>query len=99
MNIAGLIADELKQIQRERGAQPRDLGAGTSLVEDLGFDSITFIDLTLRLEARLGLREFPLQDWVDEESMKAGQARHTLASLTAYAESVVAQAKERHPSL
>jgi acyl carrier protein len=52
----------------------------TSLMDDLGFDSLKLIDLTLALEAALQVDEFPMQDWADEEAEKSG-GRFTLASL------------------
>lgn len=40
---------------------------GTLLIEDLAFDSLKFVDLTVGLERALSVDEFPMQDWVDEE--------------------------------
>lgn len=36
------------------------------LIEDLGMDSLKFVDLTVALEEALGCEEFPMQEWVDE---------------------------------
>lgn len=55
----------------------------TSLVEDLGLDSVRFIELTLELEQVLELDELPIQRWSDQEAARAG-ARYTLRSLTAF---------------
>jgi hypothetical protein len=35
------------------------------LIEDLGLDSLKFVDLTLSLERVLPTSEFPMQYWVD----------------------------------
>lgn len=37
------------------------------LIDDLGIDSLKFVDLTVRLERALGLAEFPMQDWIDAQ--------------------------------
>ena len=36
------------------------------LVEELGIDSLRFVDLTVALEDAFGFPEFPMQRWVDE---------------------------------
>jgi len=36
------------------------------LVEDLGLDSLRFVDLTVGLEEVFGFEEFPMQEWVDD---------------------------------
>lgn len=46
---------------------PTRIGEGARLIEDIGLDSLKFIDLTVRIEAVFGLREFPMQDWVDDQ--------------------------------
>jgi acyl carrier protein len=37
------------------------------LIDDLGLDSLKFVDLTVGLEEALGIEEFPMQDWVDKQ--------------------------------
>ena len=38
----------------------------TLLVEDIGLDSLLFVDLTLGIEDVMGF-EFPMQKWVDQQ--------------------------------
>jgi hypothetical protein len=52
----------------------------TSVVEDLMFDSIRFVDLVAALEQVFGLEEFPFQVWYDEQSQQL-PPRFTLRSL------------------
>jgi acyl carrier protein len=54
-----------------------------SLVDDLGLDSVRFIELTLEIEQALGLDELPLQRWSDLEAARAGE-RYTIRSLIAF---------------
>lgn len=68
-----------------RRVSPAQIAQHTSIIDDLGFDSLKLIDLTLALEAHLGLREFPMQDWYDAESRRS-DARFTVASLVAACE-------------
>lgn len=56
-----------------------ELDVQTSVVEDLGLDSLRFVDLALALEEVLGISEFPLQDWYDAEAAHGG--RFTVGSL------------------
>ena len=53
----------------------------SSLVDDLGFDSLMFVELTVSLEDRLGVGEFPMRAWADEEARTKGVARFTVRSL------------------
>jgi acyl carrier protein len=59
-----------------------------SLVDDLGFDSLLFVDLTVLLEERTALDDLPMLDWADREAMKKAGPRYTLRSLV--------EAVERH---
>lgn len=89
-DLLQLIADEVLIVLRERhsGACP-SIKPDTSLVEDLGLDSLAFVDLTLRLEERLEIPELPLQDWIDAEAMQRGR-KYTLSSLGQYTETILA---------
>lgn len=61
---------------------------GTSIVDDLGFDSLHLLDLVLALEATWGIDEFPIQVWYDRESVATG-ARFTAETLIALGLSLV----------
>lgn len=50
-----------------------------SLLE-LGMDSLRMVDLTIELEDRLQVKEFPIQQWADSEAERKG-ARFTVGSL------------------
>lgn len=52
----------------------------SSLIEDLGMTSLSFVDLTIAIEKRLGIAEFTMQDWLDEESIRKVK-RFTVGSL------------------
>ncbi len=60
----------------------RFIDASTSIVDDLGVDSLSMIDLTLALEEELGIAEFPMQSWYDAELSKMGR-RFTVGALAA----------------
>jgi acyl carrier protein len=79
------VTRAVQELLRQRRQPHVELSPGLSLVEDLGFDSLAFVDLTLILEAELGVDEFPLQNWIDKESMTLGK-KHTIASLARHAE-------------
>ncbi len=75
-----LIRRELTGLVQD-GSIPVDrVTAASSLVDDLRLDSFSFVDLTLALERTFGIREFPMQDWVDAEALKEGD-RFTVGAL------------------
>lgn len=51
-----------------------------SIVDDLGVDSLRFIDLAVALEESLNISEFPMQAWYDGEVGKDAP-RFTVESL------------------
>lgn len=74
------ISPILSKLARDAGAGEVVIGLDTSLIDDLGFESLTFVDLTLSLEAALQLPEFPMQRWADQELPLTGR-RFMVASL------------------
>ena len=64
---------------------PHEVQDDMRLVEELGMDSFTFVELTARIEESFGLDEFPMQEWVDSR-LEAGEAL-TVASLANACES------------
>lgn len=42
-----------------------DLRGDMHLVDDIGLDSMSFVDLTVSIESAFGIAEFPMQDWLD----------------------------------
>ncbi|MDD9970189.1 MAG: acyl carrier protein [Myxococcales bacterium] len=69
---------------------PHEVQDDTLLVEDLGIDSFTFVELTARIEEVFELDEFPMQEWVDAR-IDAGKAL-TVGGLAEACESGVAGA-------
>jgi len=67
-------------IRLNRGDSLGDIRNSTSIVEDLGFDSLRLIDLTLAIEGEFGIRTFPIQAWYDTEALVSGK-RFTVGSL------------------
>ena len=59
-----IVSRELLRVAMP-GIGPQQIGPDSLLVEDLGVDSLHFVDLTVGLEVALGIAEFPMQDWVD----------------------------------
>lgn len=58
------------------------VGSSTSLIDDIGLTSLRFVDLTVELEDALGIPEFPMQVWIDDEMRLApGTRRFTVGSL------------------
>ena len=72
--VVGAIARVDKRVAR------RVVGLETSLVADLGIDSLRFVDLAFALEQAFSIAVFPLQDWYDAEVKREG-AHFTIGSL------------------
>jgi acyl carrier protein len=62
-------------------ARDVDVRLESSLVHDLGFDSLMFVDLTVMLEERLGIEEFPMRAWADAERARENGRGYTFQSL------------------
>jgi acyl carrier protein len=75
-----LIRRELAILVQEGSVPIGQVSAASSLVDDLRLDSFSFVDLTLGLERAFGIREFPMQDWVDEQALKDDE-RFTVGAL------------------
>lgn len=58
---------------------PERLSPNDSLLE-LGMDSLKMVDLAVALEQSLGIAEFPLQAWADQEAER-DEPRFTIAAL------------------
>ena len=84
-HLLELVTGQLGALGLE-GVIPRHIHEHSLLIEDLGLDSLKFVDLTLRLEEALGIEEFPMQDWVDaqheaQESLSVGALVEACASV------------------
>lgn len=88
------VRKEIVAILRERGISGAcDLDDQVSLVADLGFDSLAFLDLGLRLERTLAVTDFAIQDWLTAESELAGAEHHTVGSLVTHARTQVGRGR------
>jgi acyl carrier protein len=74
------LLDVIRQVLLRAGRDGVDVGPESSLIEDLGIDSVMFVDLTIGIETRFGIAEFPMQAWVDGEA-HVGAERLTVESL------------------
>ena len=73
-----LVCQEVSRLSPRQGLGA--LAPETTLIE-LGYDSLSLVELTIALEERLGIKEFPMQKWADDESALA-QRRYSLGSLS-----------------
>ena len=81
LRVERILRKEILELCFERRIQFKSaLIEGTSLVDDVGLDSLSFVDFGLRIESALGVTDFPLQDWVYEEAQRA-DAGYTFGSL------------------
>ena len=73
------IRAALVEILGNDGKRSAKLRMETSLIDDLAMDSFLFVDLTLMLEERLKIENFPMQRWADTEMERGGH--FTIGSL------------------
>jgi acyl carrier protein len=78
--LAATVLQIVREIGRDNGRDSA-VALDDSLIEDLGFDSLMFVDLTVLLEDRLGVEEFPMRSWADQESRLESGKRYTVRSL------------------
>ncbi len=74
------VRDVLMELIRDCGLPPKVIEQDASLIEDLGLDSLAMVDLTLLLEERFSIVEFPMQRWANEEGRRE-EPRYTVGSL------------------
>ena len=67
-------------VRTNRKIRRADVHESSSLVDDLGLDSVRFVELTFALEDVFELDAFPMDDWAASEMTRAGK-RFTVASL------------------
>ena len=71
-SVRGVLAHVLS----DSGLMPENIHPDSSLIQDLGLDSLKFVDLTVALEDAFGFDEFPMQEWVDgQAAMTSGAFR------------------------
>jgi acyl carrier protein len=75
----------------------RDLTDEISLDEDLGMDSLRYVDLTFALEDAFCIDELPIQNWIDSERERP-TPRYTIGSLIRFCAQRIGVPSE-HPLL
>ena len=92
-----LLAIVREQLMRLEPAGPHAqgvaIGEHSLLIEDVGLDSLRFVDLTVALEDALRIPEFPMQEWVDAQV--EGDRPLTVGALVLECERLVAASSGR----
>jgi acyl carrier protein len=77
-----LSAAVIRSLRRANSRiQEVDIDEDSSIIDDLGFDSLKMVELLFALEDELEVADFPLQSWWDSEVVRADGARFTVGSL------------------
>jgi acyl carrier protein len=87
-HLSEIVMACVAELARKKRSFDGPVALDHSLVDDLGFDSLLFVDLTVLLEERTVLEDLTLLDWADREAMKKVGQRYTMQSLV--------EAVERH---
>jgi acyl carrier protein len=79
--VLHIVRTELARICGEQGLDiDQEIGPGSSLVGDVGLDSLSMVEALVAIEQALGIGELSLAAWTDEELEREGP-RFTVASL------------------
>jgi acyl carrier protein len=78
-HIFTVLQAQLKKLADSYETIPDEIHWSDSIMTDLGFDSITVVELCCAVEEALQIKELPLNQWLNEESDKDGE-RYTIAS-------------------
>jgi acyl carrier protein len=78
-HIFTVLQAQLKKLADSYETIPDEIQWSDSIMTDLGFDSITVVELCCAVEEALQITELPLNQWLNEESEKDGE-RYTIAS-------------------
>lgn len=79
--ISTVVYDALRSAMEPEKARALTLSDRSHLLSDLGLTSLDFADIAIGLEAGLGLREFPIEDWLAAEGRRADKHALTVGSL------------------
>jgi acyl carrier protein len=83
-DVEVVLRNEVVALLRKRGVRVLPpIGETTSLVEDVGLDSLSLVDFGLRIERAFGIGDLPLQDWVYEEAQRTSGG-YTFGSLVRF---------------
>jgi len=77
--IFTVIQEQLKTLADHYETIPDEVRWSDSIMTDLGFDSITVVELCCAVEEALQIKELLLNQWLNEQSEKDGE-RYTIAS-------------------
>lgn len=94
IDVSDVVCASLAEICKTQGLFDGQILPELSIVDDLGFDSLLFVDLTVLLEERTALSDLQLLDWADRESMQRAR-RYTVRSLIEEVENCLAAAAAR----
>lgn len=94
--LLAIVREELSRLAPVGAhAHGHAIGEQSLLIEDVGLDSLRFVDLTVALEDALQIAEFPMQDWVDAQV--AADLPLTVGALVLECERLVAATGRRWP--
>ncbi len=88
------VQGEINGIRTAAGLEESEATRTMSLIDDLELDSIMFVDLSLALERRFQIANFPMQAWADSEALRT-EARYTVGSLVEYVTEILRDASYR----
>lgn len=76
------VIDTIERVSAELGFPREHISLETSLIDQIGLDSLRFVELTVGLEDALGLKVFPMQDWADQQlAVEQGSPRFLVRHL------------------
>ena len=93
INVSEVVCSAVAEVCRAQGLFDGPIRPELSIVDDLGFDSLLFVDLIVLLEERTALSNLPLLDWADRQAMRRTE-RYTVRSLIEEVENCFATASE-----
>ena len=94
VEVERAVMDAVARVGDELDFPREHVGLDTSLVSDIGIDSLRFVDLTVSLEDALGIREFPMQDWADRQHDREPTVRFRIRDLVEECMRVLAEQSE-----
>ena len=95
--LARVRAAVLRVVWRN-GVESDDIQPESSLIYDLSFDSLRFVDLTVALEDELFCAIFPMQDWIDLQ-LNGAVGAFTVESLVNFSQLLIDDDQPRAPLL
>ena len=78
--VFNVVREQLTRVRSGYASSGARIRMETSLVTDLGFDSLSLVEVAAAIEDALQIEELPLLAWSDRESEKDDE-RFTVASL------------------